>query len=429
MEEFESDNRSEAVRDYLEKMPRVIIRIGTYVIAAIFILISALTILIQYPTIVKSDFRLTSKVSIKPVIVRSNGRLEKLFVKESEVVLKGQILGWVESSANHQEILDLEKELSVISELFFRNEFNKFSENRLADFKSLGEIQMLYQEFQQHYTKVILLYSDKFYESQRNILLADLNELNKMKRTLEEQGQLFKRDSELASNEFLINQKLYNEKVITSMDIDREESKSLAKKIPLKNLEMLIINNNSLILKKQGELLDLERNLFEDTEKFKQSLNSLVSSIVAWRKEFLLVSPSNGIIHFSGILQESQYLTINSEVFYVGPSSSSFFGEINIPQNNFGKVQIGQRVIIKLHGYPYEEFGTMEGSISSIAEFSKSNKDFFYATVSLRENLRNSKVKDITLKDGMLATAEIITEDLTLAERIFYSFKKNLSSR
>ena len=63
----------------------------------------------------------------------------------------------------------------------------------------------------------------------------------------------------------------------------------LAKKIPLKNIETSILNNNAQIRSKENQIIDLGRQVTEQKEIFRQSINSLNSSISAWRNRYCRV--------------------------------------------------------------------------------------------------------------------------------------------
>lgn len=425
----EESVRSEMVRDYLEKMPHWIIRVGMYIIGGILTLLIALSLIVHYPTLVTAELRLTSKLTNKPVVVREDGRLEKLFVVESERVNKGQVLGWMQSNAIHQEVLDLESELVIMSDLIQREKYDSVTQLSLSQFKSLGEIQTVYQSFQSNLIQIMSLYGTDFYRRKRKILMDDIGELDRVRKALNDQLAFYQRDLELGNKEFEMNKNLYNDKVISSLDLDREESKALAKKISLQDIEFSITENNSLRLSKQRDFLDLEKMLFEQTKELEQSLNVLNSSIVAWKNRFLLTAPTSGIVRFPELLQESQHLKVNTELCFIGEKQGDFFGAIRIPQSNFGKVKVDQKVLIKFNGFPYEEFGSLDGKIQSIASIPNIEGDKFYATVSLPESLLTNQGKSLEFKDGMLGTAEIVTEDMSLAQRIFYDIKRIISSR
>ena len=103
--------------------------------------------------------------------------------------------------------------------------------------------------------------------------------------------------------------------------------------------------------------------------------------------------------------------------------------KISIPQTNFGKVKKGQRVLVKFQGYPFEEFGAVEGQVATIAQVPTADNQSFMAVVSLPNGLKTSSNKRIVYKTGMTASAEIITEDLRLIERIFYQLKRAIYAK
>nr|MCU0341918.1 hypothetical protein [Spirosomataceae bacterium] len=88
-----------------------------------------------------------------------------------------------------------------------------------------------------------------------------------------------------------------------------------------------------------------------------------------------------------------------------------------------------QKVLIKFQGYPFEEYGAVEGQIKSISQVPTTDNLFFIAIVSLPNDLKSNSNKQLSYKSGMEASAEIITEDLRLVERIFYQLKRTLGQR
>lgn len=137
----------------------------------------------------------------------------------------------------------------------------------------------------------------------------------------------------------------------------------------------------------------------------------------------LLIAPKAGRVVFASIVREDQVLDMNQEVFYIIPANEEFFGEMVIPQDNMGKIKEGQQVLIKLKAYPFEEYGMIGGKIKNIAEVP--NKDgVFISTVDFKIKTSSDLKKPIHLKLGMMADAEIVTQDATILQRISRSFFK-----
>ncbi|MEO6684620.1 MAG: HlyD family efflux transporter periplasmic adaptor subunit, partial [Dyadobacter sp.] len=358
--------------------------------------------------------------------LKTDGRIEQLFVKENQKVHTGEILAFVESTSGHHEILDLEQELNKIRDTVKDRNFSNLSSIKLNSYEHLGEVQSAYQNFQQIFVQVRMLYSDGFYGKKRRLLLNDIQRAETMDKRLEEQRDIYIRDSELAEKEYKVNEKLYKSKVIADLDIYKEESKALGKRLPIKNVETSRINNDSQKSAKLTELLELDRTVQEQTENFGQALNTLRSAIELWKSRYLLIAAEDGNVFFSTILQEKQSLKTGVEVMYISSGTSHYLGEIRIPQINSGRVSIGQRVLIKFQGYPFEEYGAVEGNVTSIAKVPSQDNTYFLATVSLPDGLKTNFNKTLIYKTGMAASAEIVTEDLRLIERLFYQIRKIL---
>jgi len=96
-----------------------------------------------------------------------------------------------------------------------------------------------------------------------------------------------------------------------------------------------------------------------------------------------------------------------------------------ISQNNIGKVRLGQQVLVKLKGYPFEEFGMIRGRIKYISDIPYKDS-VFLSKVDFKTLSASDVKKPIHLKTGMQADAEIITQDATILQRIAWSlFKLN----
>ena len=167
----------------------------------------------------------------------------------------------------------------------------------------------------------------------------------------------------------------------------------------------------------------MDKQVTEERDKFLQALNTLQSATDAWIAKYILTAPVAGRVFFAGSFQENQALAINQELFYVAPPGTDYFGELRVPQHNAGKVQIGQEVLVKFTGYPYQEFGAVRGRITTIADIPFKDS-VFLAKVILPTGLKTTYGKQLAYRTGMAASAEIITNDNRLLEKLFYQLRK-----
>lgn len=413
MEENELEIQSEAVRDFLEQTPSWIVRWGIVVISFVIINGFILTYFIKYPDVVTTSLKLTSPNAPKALLSKIDGKLLKLFITDKNLVKKDQVLAYLEATANHDEVLFLEKNL----------------ENETQNFQNLGELQAAYQTYNQAYIQYQSFKKDKYLAKRKTLLETDLKDLQLLAQNIKEQQIIQKEDLQLAEKEYEVQKRLLAQKVIAPLEFSREESKYLSKKLPIKNLESALINNSTSQTAKQKEIIDLEKTISEQENVFSQAKNTFKSAIEAWKQRYCIIASANGQIQFAGIIQEKMAVLNNQPIFYISSNNENYFGSIQIPQQNFGKIKVGQTVLIKFSSYPFQEFGLVEGKVASIAEIPTvvNNAEFYLANVTFTNGLNTNFNKKIIFREGMIATAEIITEDLRLIERLFYQIRKVFS--
>jgi len=93
-----------------------------------------------------------------------------------------------------------------------------------------------------------------------------------------------------------------------------------------------------------------------------------------------------------------------------------------IPQFNMGKIENGDRVIIKFSGYPFQQYGSVRGTIKAISSVPKNSK--YMVKVGLPDGLTTGYGKKLTYREGMSASAEIVTANRRLIEKFIYKIRK-----
>ncbi|MDO1450745.1 HlyD family efflux transporter periplasmic adaptor subunit [Rhodocytophaga aerolata] len=428
--QFENDQlpisvelKSEEVKEIISHVPHWLVRWGITLFFFILVVFLLMGWMIRFPQLVEVPLRLTTLNAPKSVNARTEGKLVRLFVKENDWVNRDDILGYVESSCDHGQVLSLAKDLDSILVLIDNSGIDMLEKRERKNYNQLGDLQQSYQVFDQAYVELLAALSNGFYRDKKNILQKELDELKQLEKILQEQTQLYQQDFDLAFQEYQAQKNLAAQGVIAKMELTKEESKLLSKKIPVKQAQAMVIQNRTDQNSKTKEIIELNKLIAFHQKNFVQSIYSLQSAIKAWKLKYVLVAPMEGNVFFSTLKEEKQNLTINEELFYISASNENYFGEIHIPQYNFGKVKKGQKVLIKLNGYPFEEFGVLEGRLEDISQIPGKDKNFL-AKVALPNGLQTNYGKQIPYKSGMTATAQIITEEVRMLERLFYQFKK-----
>jgi len=396
-----------------------------YIFVGILLLLFTSSWFIKYPDIIEAKAILTARNAPKEIIPRQDGRLVRLFVYNNEAVRKDEIIGWLESTANHQEVIELSNQIDSSIVLLNLNQINRVSELINKRYNNLGEIQSGYQQFITAWQQFNDYMVNGFYTKKKLLLEDDIRALDSAKQTIQSQRTLTKQDIKLAEETFSMYKKLSDEKVITNEEYRVEKSKYVNKQMSIPQLDASLLTSESQIRDKLKEIDQLDHDLAKQKVIFGQTLQSLKSQIGDWMIKYVLKSPVNGKITFIIPLQENQYLQAGKLLGYINPNDSHFYAEANLSQYNFGKVHTGLSVQLRFDAYPYQEMGFVEGKLDYISSIPSDSG--FLATVRLTNGLMTNNHKLIPYKDGLRAQALIITQNMRLANRLYYNIIKSTS--
>jgi multidrug resistance efflux pump len=421
--------RSNEVQEFISRKPNFFIRWGILLFFIVLILMGVICWFIQYPDLVTSKARLTSIISPKEVIARTEGRLQLIEVSNGVKVNKGRVLAYMESIANPSSVMQVHINLDSILLNISENNTNKII-NFFPDYtqqlflKELGELQQPFQTFMQSFVSFRDYISNGFYLRKRAMLQTDFINIIRLHSILQEQQLLLEKDLALSKQTFDANQTLVKDKVISALDYRNEQSRFIAKQLSLPQLKTAIISNESQQNEKKKEIAELENQIIVQKNSFVQSLQSLITQFQQWELKYILKAPIDGVVQMEGFLQQNQFIRNNQVLFYVQPDSMKYFAEIVIPQYNFGKVAVGKEVLLKFQAYPYEQFGAVNGIIDYIS--STPTDSGFLAKVVLPNGLITSYGKQLRYQYGLVAQADIITENMRLLERFYYNIRKQI---
>ncbi len=411
--------RSEMMQEIVSDRPSFLIRWGNVFFLTILILIGVACWFIRYPDMIQATAKLTSINAPKPILCKIDGKLVKLNITENQVVDKGQVLGFIESTANHEEVLALASNLDSIQALLNLKQADQIKKYFIGTTTQLGELQTAHQTFLQAFLSFDNYLANGFYLKKMAILKRDKSNLIKLYNNLNAQRELQEQDLALSQKTFNANESLKKEKVISDFDYRVEQSKLISKKLTLPQIKSSIINNENSQAEKEKEIIELDNTINQQKLIFQQVLNTFRSQVDDWKKKYILIAPISGKIAFASFIQENQQLQANQVICFINPENSQYFAEIVIPQSNFGKVAVGQQVLLKFQSYPFQEYGSIRGKIEFISHIPSDSG--YFAKVGLTNGLMTNYKKPIQYRDGLLANAEIITRDMRLLERFYYN--------
>jgi multidrug resistance efflux pump len=417
-EEEHIEIRSEEVQEILSHIPNWIIRWG---ITAILITVVAILIsswFIKYPDVITARVTITTPIPPVNIVAKSSGAIE-LMVTDGSTIKKGESLGVIDNSATTDDIFSLIKQC----ELFSKKEINKSPS--FEESLNVGSVQTVYSQFIRSLADQKLFDELQYYDEQSNMLLSRIRHYEELNTSLRNQLSIQKRELGLAQENYSRDSLLFDSEATTKFEKNKTESILLQAKRGYQLSQSNIINNKIQIGQLQTQIADFKSKKLEQERNFEeniqQAFEQLESQLQIWKQNFLLSSPIDGTVSFSTYWSDNQHVNAGDEVMTIIPKETTAFGRVELPVSGSGKVEIGQRVNIKLDNYPYQEYGMVLGEIKTKSVVPNNNS--YTLTLTLPNGLKSSYNKDLTFDREMQGNAEIITKDLRIIERVFNQFR------
>ncbi len=415
--------RSEEVQEILTKVPNWMIRWGNTLLLLLIVILLAISWFIKYPDDIETQVMITTSNPPQKLYANSSGKFDVFFIKDGDTVKANTPLAIIENSALYKDVLYLKSITDTID--LDRTNF-KFPINDLPPL-ILGEINASFSQFENNYSNYYMNVELKPFENQNDANRRAVSEAKRRLVNLIDQKRLSKSAYELKKIDFERDKLLFEKGVISKKEFELKQIELFQLEQALTGLENSISQNREVISNSNRNLKGTTiENTLKESQLIRntiQSFNQLKKEIDDWEKRYVLKSDIDGQVTFLSVWNETQTVQPNDLIFTVIPiKERAYIGRIEAPAANSGKIKEDQRVQIQLANFPSDEYGELNGTISTISPVP--NQDGKYLIkVDIDKELITSYNKKIPFKQEMQGAAKIITEDLRLIERFFYQLK------
>ena len=407
---------SDPVKRIINLPPPKILRWGTTILLAIFVLMLVFAWIVRYPDVIPSPVEITTEnppVSLKSKI---SGRISEIYVNDKDTVTANQVVAAMESAASADEIRKLGHAIDIISET------EDIASKSFPSFSRLGEIQEFYSSFIKSLSDYNNYVAHDYYGAKINSVIQEISEMTIYLGKLVSKEKLYAENKSLEARKFKRDSVLFVSGVLSESEYERSLQSYLKARIDLKQVQ-IDHSQKSIELAERNQLLqDYKIKRIDDREKYRSGLNkellNLKAQIKIWENKYLLISPVDGTISFARYWSANQSVNENEPVVNIIPHyAGDFIGRIKLNMKRSGKVKPGQSVNIKLSGYPYLEYGMVRGVLKSKSPVPEN--DAYIIEVTFPSGLVTLYGNKLEFNQNMQGIAEIITSDLSLIQKIF----------
>lgn len=420
-ENIDFELRSEEIQEILTRMPHWMIRWGNLVIFLLFVIVFFFSWYIKYPDVITSQIVITTNNPPQKLVSRISGKIEVILVKNKEYVRANIPLAVIENTANYKDVFRLSRALSQKENSFKNFPFSAFENAQL------GDIENYFALFQKESIANDLNTQLKPFVVQSKAQGYETIQLKERLQLLESQKSINQNEIILQKNDLDRYEGLYKKGIIATQELEQHKLTYLQVERNYKNLLSAIsslksslneLNKNSKTneINESVENVNLERNLI-------QAYYQLKKAIKDWELTYVLRSSIDGKVSFMQLWSENQTVNAGENVFVIIPTKETgYIGKLKAPAQNSGKIKVGQDVNIRLANYPDREFGLIKGKIKTIS-LTPDKDGSLLIDVALPKGIETSYKKQIIFQQEMIGSADIVTEDLRLIERLLYQFR------
>ena len=423
MEELQDDLKiySEEVRDVLSAPPKAIFKWGNTILLVFILLLLFLSWFIKYPDIIRAEVLITTQIPPEKLVAKTSGKIQAILIDDKKIVNENTPLAVIENAANYKDVFLLKAITDTISLSNSKFPFDKLQAVQL------GEIENSFAMFQKEYIASELNKQLQPYKVESSAQSFEAKQLRERLQLLEGQKEINQSELQLLKTDVERYEKLFNKGIISAQEIEKQRLVYLQAKKNYKSLLSSIsqlkssineLNRSSktTVINESTTSINLERSVM-------QSFYQLKKAIKDWELNYVFRSSVKGTVSFLQIWSENQTINAGENMFAIIPSTEKgYIGKVKAKAQNSGKLQIGQKVNIRLANYPDREFGVIEGKLKTMS-LTPDKEGNLLLDIELPNGLKTSYKKQINFQQEMTGTADIITEDLRLLERLLYQFR------
>lgn len=405
---------------FIDRPPGWLEKSGATLSLLFVMLLLAISVLLKYPDIVSGKAIVTNfnpTVVIKSLI---DSEVQKVFVNDLQLISAGEPLILLKSDVDYNEILVLEELLVKLE-----HDLASLSEGNISTLPKLSSLGAIQNSFNLLKTEIFSYVNMDESSNLDASMRKDLNLYNSLKEKIEINNELINltREKLRTQTERLKNSFSLKEKgLIAAVQLEEIQKEHIDIKLQLQqfylakrefeqaisqldsNTEMMV---DSLANRKKASRLDI-LNLIKRTS----------SEIDTWKSRFLLSSQQSGQVILDDVIYPGKNVFAGKDILHIRPQNDGgLIVRINVIPIGIGMVELDNKVLVELDGYPSGIYGNLTGRVCRISKFPVDGQ--YVIDVMLINDSTTDLGINIPLAPYMPGVAHVITNERRLIQRVF----------
>lgn len=351
----------------------------------------------------------------------SGGKLLEVFVREGDVVEKGQAIARLDQTVSEADVKQLEVQRA---DFMLRIErLSALVHDRSPEFGADGkQYPGLSDQQLRLFESEKLLLAAKLaqLDDQGNAKKAELNSLTSQLALLGEQVSVIQREVDMfqsAADKGITSKRELLEKQERLSELNRlQEELSGRKNSLVESLSALDEESNTKKLEINTEHRTRRSELVEKMQEIEQKLIQAHTAL----GQNALVAPIAGVVKSLPNANVGAVIQSGGVVAELVPSDQPLDVEVRISPRDIGFIKVGQQVLVKVDAYDYSRFGAIKGEVGRVSPSTfkdpQTGQPYFRATIKIESEFVGDESHGRRIKVGMTAEADITTGVKTILQ-------------
>ena len=440
--------RSEDVDELLARMPGWPLRWGISLLFGVVVLLLGLAWFVKYPDVIKGKITITTNTPPATVVARAGGPIHLLTADKVSLTVN-QAFATIGGMARYDDVLALRMALNSFR-VTLDTDLNSPGTPPLPDGLELGTLQPPYNALLLRWKEwQALTVRGSSNQQRKSIVNEQIGGLNQVDDRLARQLDLLQEEYALLGRTYENRYKpLQRSGSISTEQLEMKHDELIQKTKAIEVARAGIAENQNRIITLRSQKAEYD---FDQTDRqlvaqngLRDAFAGLLNAITAWEMTYVLKAPIAGRLNYLNFMHENSVITTGQEVAGIVPNSGTatplgrtavpglagtYIGELFIEPSGSGKVAVGQVVNITLLSFGKKEFGMLRGRVATVADVSTTlstggqPQTVYKLYVALPKGLTTTVNKKLPFRYGMGGTADVITKDIRVIERIFNSIR------
>ena len=411
--------REDGLQEIIAAVPSRVVRWGSAVMAGVMVVVLAMAAVIRYPTLTGGPVTVTTPTPPVRVAVPAGGEIEAVLAEDRQAVAPGAVLAVLRSAARYDDVTRLRAALERAAP----------GDDLAPASAGLGELQQPVSAYAAARSAWHAFRDDRYHQARLAALREQGARQTEIQASTRDRLPLLESDAALAEREWRRAQELAQRGLGPASDADKAEAAWLARRGAVESGRDQVTSQQLRVTEIESQVLTLQQTRADEETRLwlnlMQALSAVREAVAGWESRFLLRAPIAGRVSYFRPLSVGLFVSAGEPALAVVPEGRGAVGQMRLASDRAGQVRPGQRVILRFHAFPAQQYGTVEGRVErislvpSLPTATEEEASEYLVSIALPDGLRTTQGLELPLRQEMGGTAEVITESRTVLQRMF----------